>query len=61
VISGIVTDRDAIVTLTFLLQTGITLPIEFVIDTGFTNPHIFHPTAHSAFTSYNVILRTERA
>ena len=35
-ISGIVTDRHATVTLTFLLPNGSTLPIEFVIDTGFT-------------------------
>jgi clan AA aspartic protease len=36
VISGIVTDRHPTVTLTFLLPNGSTLPIEFVIDTGFT-------------------------
>jgi clan AA aspartic protease len=36
VISGIVTDRHAAVTLTFLLPNGLSLPIEFVIDTGFT-------------------------
>jgi clan AA aspartic protease len=36
VISGIVTDRHATVTLTFLLPNGSTLPIEFVIDTGFS-------------------------
>ncbi|MDX2244529.1 MAG: clan AA aspartic protease [Leptolyngbyaceae cyanobacterium bins.302] len=35
-ISGIVTDRHAIVALTFLLPNGSTVPIEFVIDTGFT-------------------------
>lgn len=35
-ISGIVTDRHATVTLTFLLSNGSSLPIEFVIDTGFT-------------------------
>ena len=36
-ISVIVTDRHATVTLTFLLPNGSTLPIEFVIDTGFTD------------------------
>ncbi|MEG3954570.1 hypothetical protein [Microcoleus sp. herbarium2] len=36
-ISGIVTDRHAIVALTFLLPSGATFPIEFVIDTGFTD------------------------
>lgn len=36
-ISGIVTDRHAIVSLTFLLINGSTFPIEFVIDTGFTD------------------------
>jgi predicted aspartyl protease len=36
VISGIVTDRHATVALTFLLPNGSTIPIEFVIDTGFT-------------------------
>lgn len=36
-ISGIVTDRHAIVSLTFLLVNGATFPIEFVIDTGFTD------------------------
>ena len=35
-ISGIVTDRHATVALTFLLPNGTSLPIEFVIDTGFT-------------------------
>lgn len=35
-ISGIVTDRHPTVTLTFLLPNGSSLPIEFVIDTGFT-------------------------
>lgn len=35
-ISGIVTNRHATVTLTFLLPNGSTVPIEFVIDTGFT-------------------------
>jgi clan AA aspartic protease len=37
VISGIVTDRHAIVSLTFLLGNGTTFPIEFVVDTGFTD------------------------
>lgn len=36
-ISGIVTDRHAIVSLTFLLANSTTFPIEFVIDTGFTD------------------------
>jgi clan AA aspartic protease len=35
-ISGLVTDRHAIVALTFLLPNGSRIPIEFVIDTGFT-------------------------
>jgi clan AA aspartic protease len=35
-ISGIVTDRHATVALTFLLPNGSSIPIEFVIDTGFT-------------------------
>lgn len=36
-ISGIVVDRHAIVALTFLLPNGATFPIEFVVDTGFTD------------------------
>jgi clan AA aspartic protease len=36
VISGIVTNRNATVALTFLLPNGSTISIEFVIDTGFT-------------------------
>lgn len=36
-ISGIVTDRHAVVALTFLLVNNATFPIEFVIDTGFTD------------------------
>jgi len=36
VISGIVTNRHATVTLTFLLPNASSIPIEFVIDTGFT-------------------------
>ncbi len=35
-ISGIVTDRHATVALTFLLSNNSSIPIEFVIDTGFT-------------------------
>ncbi len=35
-ISGIVTDRHATVTLTFVLPNSSSIPIEFVIDTGFT-------------------------
>jgi clan AA aspartic protease len=45
VISGIVTDRHAIVTLTFLLQNGSTFPIEFVVDTGFTDYLCLPPEA----------------
>ena len=44
-ISGIVTDRHATVTLTFLLPSGSTLPIEFVIDTGFTGDLCLPPEA----------------
>jgi clan AA aspartic protease len=36
VISGIVTDLHAIVSVTFLLPNGSRFPIEFVVDTGFT-------------------------
>jgi clan AA aspartic protease len=36
VISGIVTSGQATVLLTFLLSNGSRVPIEFVIDTGFT-------------------------
>jgi clan AA aspartic protease len=45
VISGIVTDRRAIVSLTFLLVNGSTFPIEFVIDTGFTDHLCLPPEA----------------
>jgi predicted aspartyl protease len=45
VISGIVTDRHAIVSLTFLLANGSTFPIEFVIDTGFTDHLCLPPEA----------------
>ncbi len=41
-ISGIVTDRHATVSLTFLLVNATTFPIEFVIDTGFTD-HLCPP------------------
>ena len=34
---GIVSDRHASVVWTFLLPSGSTFPIEFVIDTGFTS------------------------
>lgn len=44
-ISGTVTDRQAIVSLTFLLVNGSTLPIEFVIDTGFTDHLCLPPEA----------------
>jgi clan AA aspartic protease len=36
VISGIVTDLRAIVSVTFLLPNGSRFPFEFVVDTGFT-------------------------
>ena len=36
-ISGIVVDRHAIVALTFLLANRANFPIEFVVDTGFTD------------------------
>lgn len=42
-ISGTVTDRHAIVSLTFRLVNGATFSIEFVIDTGFTD-HLCLPT-----------------
>jgi clan AA aspartic protease len=45
VISGIVTDRYATVSLTFLLVNGSTFPIEFVIDTGFTDYLCLPPEA----------------
>jgi clan AA aspartic protease len=45
VISGIVTDRHAIVSLTFLLVNSSTFPIEFVIDTGFTDRLCLPPEA----------------
>ncbi|MDJ1181607.1 clan AA aspartic protease [Roseofilum casamattae] len=44
-ISGIVTDRHAIVSLTFLLVNGATFPIDFVIDTGFTDCLCLPPEA----------------
>lgn len=44
-ISGIVTDRYAIVSLTFLLVNGATFSIEFVIDTGFTDHLCLPPEA----------------
>lgn len=44
-ISGIVTDRHATVSLTFLLVNGSTFPIEFVIDTGFTDYLCLPPEA----------------
>ena len=37
------TDRHAIVKLTFLLPNGSSIPIEFVIDTGFTG-HLCLPS-----------------
>ena len=44
-ISGTVTDRHAIVSLTFLLVNGSTFSIEFVIDTGFTDYLCLPPEA----------------
>ncbi|WP_245927602.1 clan AA aspartic protease [Aphanothece hegewaldii] len=44
-ISGIVIDRHAIISLTFLLLNGGTFPIEFVIDTGFTDYLCLPPEA----------------
>ncbi len=46
-ISGIVTDRHAIIALTFLLPNGSTFPIEFVVDTGFTDYLCLPPEAVS--------------
>ena len=46
-ISGIVTDRQATVTLTFLLANGLRVPIEFVMDTGFTGELCLPPEAVS--------------
>ncbi len=43
--SGLVTDRHAIVSLIFLLLNGSTFPIEFVIDTGFTDYLCLPPEA----------------
>lgn len=44
-ISGIVTDRHAIVALTFLLVNENTFSIEFVVDTGFTDYLCLPPEA----------------
>lgn len=44
-ISGTVIDRHAIVSLTFLLVNGKTFPIEFVVDTGFTDHLCLPPEA----------------
>ena len=46
-ISGIVIDRHATVALSFLLPNGSTVPIEFVIDTGFTGELCLLPEAFS--------------
>jgi clan AA aspartic protease len=45
VISGIVTERHAIISLTSLLVNGSTFPIEFVVDTGFTDHRYLPPEA----------------
>jgi clan AA aspartic protease len=47
VISGIVANRHATVVLTFLLPNGSSIPIEFVIDTGFTGELCLPPEAVS--------------
>ena len=44
-ISGIVTDRHAIISLTFLLVNDRTFAIEFVVDTGFTDHLCLPPEA----------------
>lgn len=44
-ISSIVTDRHAIISLTFLLMNGSTFPIDFVVDTGFTDRLCLPPEA----------------
>lgn len=44
-ISGTMTDRQAIVSLTFLLMNDSTFAIEFVIDTGFTDHLCLPPEA----------------
>lgn len=46
-ITGIVRDRYATVSLTFFLPNGSSLPIEFVIDTGFTGYLCLPPEAVS--------------
>jgi clan AA aspartic protease len=47
VIAGSVTDGQATVVLTFLLSNGLRVPIEFVIDTGFTGELCLPPEAVS--------------
>jgi clan AA aspartic protease len=47
VISGLVTNRHAVVTLTFFLPNGSSIPIEFVIDTGFSGFLCLPPEAVS--------------
>jgi clan AA aspartic protease len=44
-ISGIVTQLHAIVSVTFLLPNGSRFPIEFVVDTGFTGDLCIPPEA----------------
>ena len=46
-ISGIVIDRHAIIALNFLLPNGSTFPIEFVVDSGFTDDLCLPPEAVS--------------
>ncbi len=46
-ISGTVVDRQATVVLTFLLSSGLRVPIEFVVDTGFTGELCLPPEAIS--------------
>jgi clan AA aspartic protease len=45
VTSGIVSDRHAIVALPVFLPNGSTFPIEFVVDTGFTDYLCLPPDA----------------
>ena len=46
-ISGIVANKHATVVLTLLLPNGSSIPIEFVIDTGFTEELCLPPEAVS--------------
>jgi predicted aspartyl protease len=46
-IAGLVKNRHAVVTLPFFLPNGSSVPIEFVIDTGFTGFLCLPPEAVS--------------